>query len=91
MIHNPFAPGAKRPEVTEGVFSPEEVALANRNSGALLETLGLDITPTGTHYLLNHFDVPVLVRGSEHMLSLRGRVRCAFFPERWARSVRCRK
>lgn len=71
MIHNPFAPGAKRPKVTEGVFSAEEVALANRNSGALLETLGLEITPTGTHYLLNHFDVPVLSE-AEHALRFEG-------------------
>ena len=68
---NPFAPDAKRPPVTEGVFSREEVALANRNSGALLETLGLDITPTGTHYLLNHFDVPIL-SGSDHVLRFNG-------------------
>lgn len=71
MSHDPFAPGASRPDVTEGVFSREEVALANRNSGALLETLGLDITPTGTHYLLNHFDVPVLDDGA-HVLTFDG-------------------
>ena len=71
MTDSPFAPGAKRPPVTEGVFSREEVALANRNSGALLETLGLDITPTGTHYLLNHFDVPLLDEDN-HVLSFDG-------------------
>ncbi len=68
---NPFAPGAARPEVTEDVFSREEVALANRNSGALLETLNLDITPTGTHYLLNHFDVPILP-ANKHVLRFEG-------------------
>ncbi|MFP7572107.1 sulfite oxidase [Marivita sp. S2033] len=68
---DPFAPDAKRPPVTEGVFSREEVALANRNSGALLETLGLDITPTGTHYLLSHFDVPLLFE-SDHVLRFEG-------------------
>ncbi|MGJ8606056.1 MAG: molybdopterin-dependent oxidoreductase [Marivita sp.] len=71
MTTNPFAPGATRPPVTEGVFSREEVVLANRNSGALLETLSLDITPTGTHYLLNHFDVPVL-NDADHVLSFEG-------------------
>lgn len=71
MEHNPFAPGAARPAVTEGVFSQEEVALANRNSGALLETLGLDVTPTGTHYLLNHFDVPLL-SAADHVLRFEG-------------------
>jgi hypothetical protein len=43
---------------TWGDFSQEEVRLANRNSGTLLETLRHDVTPTGLHYLLTHFDVP---------------------------------
>ncbi|MCK0149268.1 molybdopterin-dependent oxidoreductase [Marivita sp. S6314] len=60
MPSTPFLSGAPRPETQDGVFSREEVALANRNSGILLETLGLDITPTGAHYLLTHFDVPIL-------------------------------
>ena len=71
MTHDPFAPGASRPEVTEGVFSPEEVALANRNSGILLEMLACDVTPTGAHYLLNHFDVPLL-DADAHVLSFEG-------------------
>lgn len=71
MTHNPFQPGAPRPDVTEGLFSLEEVALANRNSGALLETLDRPITPTGTHYLLNHFDVPH-IEESQHRLTFSG-------------------
>lgn len=47
-----------RPNTQDGVFSQDEVRLANRNSGILLETLRHDITPTGLHYLLIHFDVP---------------------------------
>jgi len=47
-----------RPDTQDGVFSDDEVRLANRNSGTLLETLSHDITPTGLHYLLIHFDVP---------------------------------
>jgi len=47
-----------RPDTEDGVFSEDEVRLANRNSGILLETLDHDITPTGLHYLLIHFDVP---------------------------------
>lgn len=47
-----------RPNTQDGVFSEDEVRLANRNSGILLETLRHDITPTGLHYLLIHFDVP---------------------------------
>ena len=35
-------------------------SLANRNSGTLLETLSLDITPIGAHYLLTHFDTPII-------------------------------
>ncbi|MCG6904410.1 MAG: sulfite oxidase [Rhodobacter sp.] len=53
-------------------YSRDEVRLANRNSGALLETLGLDVTPTGTHYLLTHFDVPLLDAGA-HELRFHGR------------------
>lgn len=41
-------------------FSEAEVCLANRNHGTLAETLVNDITPTGMHYLLTHFDVPFL-------------------------------
>ena len=32
---------------------------------------GLDITPTGAHYLLNHFDVPLLA-DEDHRLSFTG-------------------
>lgn len=44
----------------DGVFSEDEVRLANRNSGTLLETLRHDVTPIGLHYLLIHFDVPYI-------------------------------
>ena len=54
---NPFAPSERRPNI-EGPFETDEVRLANRNSGILLETLRHDVTPAGLHYLLNHFDVP---------------------------------
>jgi DMSO/TMAO reductase YedYZ molybdopterin-dependent catalytic subunit len=70
MQDNPFLADATRvPSAAE--FSREEVALANRNSGILLETLGLDVTPTGLHYLLNHFDVPILDAAS-HVLRFDG-------------------
>lgn len=49
-----------RPETKDGVFSEDEVRLANRNSGILLETLRHDVTPIGLHYLLIHFDVPYI-------------------------------
>lgn len=61
----------KRPVRESDEYSRDEVRLANRNHGTLLETLKLDITPTGAHYLLNHFDVPVL-DGDSHRLRLHG-------------------
>jgi DMSO/TMAO reductase YedYZ molybdopterin-dependent catalytic subunit len=54
--HPIFDPEAREP--TDGLFSREEVRLANRNPGTPLETLRYDVTPTGAHYLLTHFDVP---------------------------------
>jgi DMSO/TMAO reductase YedYZ molybdopterin-dependent catalytic subunit len=46
------------PKTTEGPLTPEELQLATRNRGMPLEGLRYDITPTGMHYLLIHFDVP---------------------------------
>lgn len=69
--HNPFGAYAGRPETVDGVFSAAEVGLANRNSGLLLEALALDITPTGAHYLLSHFDVPLL-DADTHCLRFKG-------------------
>jgi hypothetical protein len=39
-------------------FELQEVRMAARNRGILSEALRYDITPTGLHYLLVHFDVP---------------------------------
>jgi DMSO/TMAO reductase YedYZ molybdopterin-dependent catalytic subunit len=39
-------------------FLRQEVQLALRNKGMPLEGMRYDITPTGMHYLLVHFDVP---------------------------------
>jgi len=63
MATNPFVPYDKKPATVDGLYSPAEVQLANRNHGLLLETLECDVTPTGAHYLLNHFDVPLLEEG----------------------------
>ena len=41
------------------LFYREEIQLALRNRGMPLEGLQYDITPTGMHYLLIHFDIPV--------------------------------
>ncbi|MBX2880646.1 MAG: sulfite oxidase [Granulosicoccus sp.] len=55
-----FEKVTSRQTTEDGKFSADEVGLANRNSGILLETLKQDITPAGIHYLLIHFDVPLL-------------------------------
>jgi sulfane dehydrogenase subunit SoxC len=47
-------------EPTAGPLTFEELALATRNRGMPLEALAYDITPTGLHYLLIHFDIPVI-------------------------------
>lgn len=70
-MSNPFLPREARVKTREGIFSPEEVRLANRNHGCHLETLAQDITPTGAHYLLIHFDVPQIDE-AEHCLSFTG-------------------
>jgi DMSO/TMAO reductase YedYZ molybdopterin-dependent catalytic subunit len=44
---------------TTGI-SPEELQLAARNHGMPLEALRHPVTPLGLHYLLVHYDVPVV-------------------------------
>ncbi|HEU4424955.1 MAG TPA: molybdopterin-dependent oxidoreductase [Pilimelia sp.] len=46
-------------ELDEGI-SDDELGLAARNHGMPLEALRYDITPPGLHYLLIHYDIPVL-------------------------------
>ena len=48
---------ARRPPIV-GRFTGEELALAGRNRGMPLEALRHDVTPSGLHYLLIHFDIP---------------------------------
>ena len=55
----------------QDMIYPEELALAFRNRGMLLEALAYDITPTGMHYLLTHFDVPN-INAETWSLSLKG-------------------
>ena len=57
---------------SEDSFSEYEVALSNRNSGTLLESLKHDITPVGAHYLLNHFDVPFVDESTHWQLKFHG-------------------
>lgn len=77
MTANPFTGAPGREETTPGVFSEVEVGLANRNSGAFLEMLALDITPVGAHYLLTHFDVP-MIQEAEHRLAFDGAFEAPF-------------
>jgi DMSO/TMAO reductase YedYZ molybdopterin-dependent catalytic subunit len=56
--------------VNEGI-SLEELQLATRNHGMPLEALRYAITPVGLHYLLIHYDVPV-VEPESWRLSVRG-------------------
>jgi hypothetical protein len=59
---NPLA-SVSRParvaEPHEGV-SADELQLAARNAGMPLEALRYDVTPPGLHYLLIHYDIPLL-------------------------------
>ena len=55
-------------------FSREEVWLALRNHGMHLEGLRYPITPVGMHYLLIHFDIP-LIDPAAYELAIEGLVR----------------
>jgi len=59
---------------TEGPLTFEELQLAFRNRGMPLEALGYDLTPTGLHYLVIHWDIPK-VDASNWRLEIGGRVR----------------
>ena len=52
-------PAPPRPP-TDGPLTFEELQLAGRNRGMPLEALRYDLTPTGLHYLLIHFDIPAV-------------------------------
>ena len=54
-------------------LTPEELQLATRNHGMPLEALRHAITPIGLHYLLIHYDIPV-VDGDSWTLEVGGRV-----------------
>jgi DMSO/TMAO reductase YedYZ molybdopterin-dependent catalytic subunit len=69
---NPFLSTERRPH-TAGAYHAHELALANRNSGMLLEMLRYDVSPVGLHYLLTHFDVPY-VADDQWRLEIAGRV-----------------
>ena len=59
---------------TDGPLTLEELQLAGRNRGMPLEALRYDVTPVGMHYLLVHFDIPLL-EASSWKLHVGGKVR----------------
>lgn len=59
------------------LFEAQELRMASRNRGAPLEAMRHDITPTGLHYLLIHFDIP-FTDDVDWRLEVRGAVRSPF-------------
>jgi DMSO/TMAO reductase YedYZ molybdopterin-dependent catalytic subunit len=55
----PKTPAAPRLDPSEGI-SQGELQLAARNHGIPLEALRDDVTPLGLHYLLIHYDIPIV-------------------------------
>src|ERR671914_2286708 len=64
---------ASRRAPIAGRYTVEEVALAARNRGMPLEALRHELTPAGLHYLLVHYDIPV-VDADAWRLEVGGRV-----------------
>ena len=58
-IDEEISPPARIAEPDEGI-SLDELRLATRNHGMPLEMLDLDLTPPGLHYVLVHYDIPLL-------------------------------
>jgi DMSO/TMAO reductase YedYZ molybdopterin-dependent catalytic subunit len=61
-------------EPTDGLPVFEELQLAFRNRGMPLEAMRYDVTPTGLHYLVAHWDIPQ-IDPAAWRLSVRGHVR----------------
>ncbi len=70
---HPILNPAKRSHI-DGGYSREELRLAQRNHGILLEAMRHDVTPAGIHYLLIHFDVPFVPDVSSWRLTVSGAV-----------------
>ena len=63
---------ARIAEADEAI-SYEELALASRNHAMPLEAMRYDVTPPGLHYVLVHYDIP-MVDPDTWRLTVRGRV-----------------
>jgi sulfane dehydrogenase subunit SoxC len=78
-MHGPgMNPSSSRPTLPDVADSDEitaaELRLAARNHALPLEALAYDVTPAGMHYVLVHYDIPV-VDPARWRLSIEGRVR----------------
>jgi len=62
-IDQSVSPPARIAAPDEGI-SLDELRMAARNHGMPLEMLSQDVTPVGLHYLLTHYDIPVLDQGT---------------------------
>jgi DMSO/TMAO reductase YedYZ molybdopterin-dependent catalytic subunit len=61
-VHGPLGWAYRRvvdDDVVAGI-SIEELQLATRNHGMPLEALRYAVTPIGLHYLLTHYDIPLI-------------------------------
>jgi DMSO/TMAO reductase YedYZ molybdopterin-dependent catalytic subunit len=58
---------------TNAAVTIDELRLATRNHGMPLEALLYDVTPVGLHYLLIHYDIP-MIDAARWRLSVEGRV-----------------
>jgi DMSO/TMAO reductase YedYZ molybdopterin-dependent catalytic subunit len=72
MFVEPQSPRSRIADIDEGITT-EELQLAARNHGLPLEALRYDLTPTGLHYTLIHYDIPQL-DAAQWSLSIAGRV-----------------
>ena len=55
------------PLATGDQITAEELQLAARNHGMPLEAMRHDVTPVGLHYLLIHYDIPVVDPATYHL------------------------
>ena len=58
-----------RVAAADEAISADELQLAARNHGLPLEALRFDVTPTGLHYLLTHYDIPAVDPGGFRLTS----------------------
>lgn len=56
--HDPRLLG--RPQTSSTRYTRDELEAASRNHAFYLEMLGLDTTPIGAHYVVLHFDIPLV-------------------------------